>query len=88
LGSGGFGITYLAENTKVTGLLVAIKEFFPATAYRDNPSRNIYSSNEELQEEYQLGLRRFQKEAQMLAKFKHHNIVRVFDYFDVYGNGL
>jgi serine/threonine protein kinase len=81
LGEGGFGITYLATDTKL-GSKVAIKEFFPQSqATRQNDS-SLQANSENL-DSYQWGLSQFLKEAQTLAKFKHNNIVRVLRYLEI-----
>lgn len=81
LGQGGFGITYLATDTKL-GSKVAIKEFFPQSqATRQND--NSLLANNESHDSYQWGLSQFLKEAQALAKFKHNNIVRVLRYLEL-----
>ncbi|MFV1992842.1 MAG: WD40 repeat domain-containing serine/threonine protein kinase [Acidiferrobacterales bacterium] len=81
LGQGGFGITYLATDTKL-GSKVAIKEFFPQSqARRDNKNRLLV--NKENTGGYQWGLNQFLKEAQSLAKFKHSNIIRVLRYLEL-----
>ena len=87
LGVGGFGITYLAQDTHL-GSLVAIKEYFPQDyAERDrtatiHPRLNGSASDAET---YRWGLNEFLKEAQALAKFKHNYIVRVLRYLEANG---
>ena len=83
LGHGGFGITYLAKDTRLDSL-VAIKEYFPQSfALRDtNATITPLSGDDTAQENYQWGLREFLKEAQALAKFKHNNIVRVLRFLE------
>lgn len=76
LGVGGFGITYLAQDTNLN-IQVAIKEYFPQNAWRDENSRTIHCYAGEADKSFQLGLQRFHKEGQILAQFKHPNIVRV-----------
>lgn len=85
LGAGGFGITYLADETAL-GRLVTIKEYFPAefAARRD---RSAVPRSREMTEEYQWGLDRFIEEAQTLARFDHPNIVRVHRYFRANNTG-
>ncbi len=80
LGAGGFGITYLAEETPLNRG-VAIKEYFPSDfAARENTTL-VRSKSRGLDEDYRWGLDRFIEEAQALATFDHANIVRVYRYF-------
>jgi serine/threonine protein kinase len=80
LGQGGFGITYLAEDTNLNRL-VAIKEYLPVElAVRDGDA-SIQPLSGEHGEQFTWGLDRFMSEAQTLAKFKHPNIVRVLAVF-------
>lgn len=76
LGSGGFGVTYLATDTSLN-VQVAIKEYFPRGAWRDQNTRTICCYAGEAEQTYQFGLQRFYKEGQILAQFNHPNIVRV-----------
>src|SRR5262245_1020740 len=79
LGTGGFGITYLADESAL-GRLVTIKEYFPA----EFAARRKYSAvprSRDVTDDYQWGLDRFIEEAQTLARFDHPNIVRVHRYF-------
>lgn len=86
LGHGGFGVTYLARDTRL-GALVAIKEYLPhELASRNNETRIIPNLDEKnAVKDYHWGLKRFLKEAQALAKFKHPNIVRVLRYMESNG---
>ena len=80
LGQGGFGITYLAHDTNLDQQ-VAIKEYLPTDlAVREN-NVSVHPVSEDHSESYQWGLERFISEARTLAKFKHHNIVRVLSVF-------
>src|SRR5688572_30052379 len=85
LGAGGFGITYLADETAL-GRVVTIKEYFPAEfAARRNSS--AVPRSRDVTEEYKWGLDRFIEEAQTLARFDHPNIVRVHRYFRANNTG-
>ena len=80
LGAGGFGITYLAEETPLNRG-VAIKEYFPSDFAAREGTTLVRSKSRGLEEDYKWGLERFIEEAQALATFDHANIVRVYRYF-------
>lgn len=80
LGQGGFGITYLAEDTNLNHQ-VAIKEFLPVEMALREGDASVHPVSGEQGENFQWGLERFINEAQMLAHFRHNNIVRVFTVF-------
>ncbi len=87
LGHGGFGITYLAKDSRL-GSLVAIKEYFPqAFAVRDSRStiRPRPDGDPDDRENYRWGLQEFLKEARALAQFKHNYIVRVLRFLEANG---
>lgn len=83
LGIGGFGITYKAYDT-VLSIVVAIKEFYPARLVNRGAGETkvgIFSG--EKREEYNHLLKRFQEEAQIMAKFsKEPDIVNIYDYIE------
>jgi WD40 repeat protein len=85
LGQGGFGITYLAKDTRLNSQ-VAIKEYFPPAyaaredSYTIRPSTTVGS-----EENYEWGLNEFLKEGQALARFKHAHIVRVLRFLETNG---
>lgn len=82
LGQGGFGITYLAEQVALERK-VAIKEFFLkdfCDRAADGTSVTLGTqSNKEMMERY---LAKFKKEAKIISKFNHPNVIRVHDVFD------
>lgn len=80
LGQGGFGITYLAEDTNLNQL-VAIKEYLPVELAVREGDHSIHPLSGEYGEQFHWGLDRFMSEARTLAQFKHPNIVRVFAVF-------
>ena len=81
LGQGGFGITYLAYDTKLAAK-VAVKEFMPNDiATRQGTTVSV--AVESRSEDFAYGAERFKEEARTLAKFMGQpNIAGVTDYFD------
>jgi serine/threonine protein kinase/tetratricopeptide (TPR) repeat protein len=82
LGRGAFGVTYLARDNNLNQL-VAIKEYFPHDFSSRDTGYTVHPTTGENRELYEWGLSRFIREAQTLAKFKHHNIVRVMSVFEL-----
>ncbi|MGM9869954.1 MAG: protein kinase [Sodaliphilus sp.] len=82
LGQGGFGITYLAENTMLEGK-VAVKEFFfKEYCDRNEATRHVTiptSGNREMVQRFK---QKFVKEARTIFKLNHPNIVRILDVFE------
>ena len=67
LGRGGFGITYLAKDTKLN-LPVAVKEYLPAPFAGRSEDFEV-EPYESKQYEFEWGLSRFISEAQILAQW-------------------
>ena len=81
LGQGGFGITYLAENTYLDKK-VAIKEFFPKDfCWRGNTSHLTLGTQNNAETVAKLK-DRFLKEAKNIAKLDHPGIVKIHDIFE------
>ena len=81
LGQGGFGITYLAENT-LLDRKVAIKEFFPKDfCGRDNTSHLTLGTQNNAETVEKLKAR-FLKEAKNIAKLDHPGIIKIHDIFE------
>lgn len=81
LGQGGFGITYLAENTFFEKK-VALKEFFPKDfCGRDNTS-NLTLGTQNNAETVEKLKARFLKEAKNIAKLDQPDIVKIHDIFE------
>jgi len=85
LGQGGFGITYLAEQTGL-GMKVAIKEFFlKGSCTRENGTSRVsvpIADNEELVSRCQ---KKFKSEARKIASLNNDHIVNIIDVFDENG---
>ena len=85
LGQGGFGITYLAEQTGL-GMKVAVKEFFlKGSCQRDSTTSNVsipVADNEELVSKC---LKKFKSEARKIASLNNDHIVNIIDIFDENG---
>ena len=86
LGEGGFGLTYLANDTHLDKQ-VAIKEFLPTGMSVRGPDGAVAPTSAAHVNDFQWGLDRFAKEARTLAKFAHPNIVRVNRFFSANGTG-
>ena len=81
LGQGGFGITYLAEQTMMERK-VCVKEFFMKEyCNRDGVTSQVSlgtQNNAAMMQKYQ---EKFLKEARMIARLDHPNIIRIHDVF-------
>jgi WD40 repeat protein/serine/threonine protein kinase len=86
LGHGGFSVTYLAHDNAL-GAHVAIKEYLPQdVAARDGRTTFVVPrASKDAIRFYHWGLKNFVKEARALARFKHHNIVRVLRFIEANG---
>lgn len=87
LGAGGFGITYLAEETPLARL-VTIKEYFPVDFAIRDTNQAAQPRSGDVTGDYQWGLDRFLDEARTLARFDHPNIVRVYRFFRENNSGF
>jgi len=83
LGDGGFGLTYLAHDSKFERD-VAIKEFFPSS-YARRIDDEVALKNEEYQQQFNASLQAFEGEGKALAKCDHRGVVEVFDRFEEHG---
>jgi len=85
LGTGGFGVTYLAREISLDRL-VAIKEYLPADiSVRDTRHNTVHPIDRDDEETFEWGLERFRGEALTLVSFRHANIVAVLRFFEANG---
>ena len=91
LGIGGFGITYLGYDH--LDKPVAIKEYLPNdlairkdnTEVLDKSITQPAASSDDDQSDFDWGLDRFLKEARVLARFDHRNLVKIYRFFEAHG---
>lgn len=85
LASGGFGNTYVAEDSRLGGE-VAIKEFFiRGTNHRSEDRTTVDVSNADNRELFDVQLGKFKREASRIFKLHNDHIIHVFDLFDANG---
>lgn len=82
LGRGGFAFTYLGSTTSRSGSLsyYAIKELFPPGALRRSTLHVVPSGPSE-SGDFQFALSRFIREAEILTRCDHPNVVKIVDAF-------
>jgi Protein kinase domain len=83
IGSGGFGITYEAEDMKL-GTKVAIKEYFPANCGQRNAGLSVRPTSEKQTKTFEWGRTSFLEEACTLARFQHPSVVRISRVFEAH----
>jgi serine/threonine protein kinase len=83
IGSGGFGITYEAEDMKL-GTKVAIKEYYPGEFGRRDDSLSVQPTSEMQKATFEWGRTSFLQEARTLARFRHPSIVQVTRVFEAH----
>ncbi len=84
IGSGGFGITYLAWDIQLDKA-VAIKEYLPSDFAVRSDAASVRPKSTADQDDYQWGLAHFLDEARTLARFEHPHLNHVRRHFE--GNG-
>ena len=85
LGQGGFGITYLAEQTGL-GMKVAVKEFFlKGSCQRDASTSRVSVPVTDNKDLVSKCLKKFKSEARKIASLNNDHIVSIIDIFDENG---
>lgn len=81
IGSGGFGIVYLARDKELEQNIV-IKEYLPNEFAVRETDQTVLAKTSKDESEFNWGLEKFLEEARVLATFRDHpNIVSVLRYF-------
>ncbi len=80
IGSGGFGIVYLA-NDRLLLRQVAIKEYLPATLAGRGRGQTVVVHHQSAAKSFAAGLASFLNEAQLLARFDHPALVKVYRFW-------
>lgn len=84
VGTGGFGIVYLAYDHSLQRQ-VALKEYMPSELAGRDAGATVGVKSERYMETFQAGLRSFVNEARLLAQFDHPSLVKVYRFWESNG---
>lgn len=84
IGEGGFSIVYLARDTRLQRH-VALKEYIPTSLALRDTDHHVRVRLQEHRRTFELGLRSFVNEAQLLAAFDHPSLIRVYRFWEENG---
>ncbi|ACB36311.1 serine/threonine protein kinase [Leptothrix cholodnii SP-6] len=85
LGMGGFGIVYRARDQQLQRT-VAIKEYMPSSLAVRRSDGSIGLRSDRQRDTFELGLRSFVNEAQLLAAFEHPALLKVYRFWEQHGS--
>jgi len=83
---GGFGVTYAARRRR-DDRKVALKELFPSALAVRQPQGKIVPKSRAEAAIFQEARRIFRREAEILSRVRHENVVHVIDYLETLGTG-
>ena len=86
LATGGFGIVYLGHD-HLLDREVAIKEYMPLHLAGRSDSQRVALRSQSDAESFEVGLRSFIDEAQLLARISHPCVVKVYRFWEANGTG-
>lgn len=84
IGEGGFGIVYLAWDTQLRRN-VALKEYMPTALASRVGIAEVSVKSQRHEETFRAGMKSFINEAQLLAQFDHHSLVKVYRFWEANG---
>ncbi|WP_051675736.1 serine/threonine-protein kinase [Polaromonas glacialis] len=84
IGSGGFGIVYLAYDHSLQRK-VALKEYMPSSLAARSSLLHVTVKSERHAETFQAGMRSFINEARLLAQFDHPSLLKVYRFWEANG---
>jgi serine/threonine protein kinase len=79
IGGGGFSLVYLAFD--IDGQPVAVKEYLPGGVVRRGELGTVVPLSSEKEASFRYGMKCFFEEGRSLAGIRHHNVVKVVNFF-------